>query len=464
MSLFGSLFSSVSGLNAQSKSLSMISDNVANVNTTAYRSASADFANMVTRAPHTLTYSPGGVRSYTSYSMEKQGLIQSSTSPTDAAISGNGLFVVRDQANGPAEQFYSRAGSFEPDFFGNLRNPSGFYLQGWVLDVNEEIVDINALETVNVRQIQGVATATTEIEIGANLNADDTTPSRATDGALHDYAAGNMAAWTADNANGTKPAFTRDIRIYDSLGRPKLVTVGFLKDASDSAGLRWHMEMYAKPGDVESTGATPPHPNGSLAAGTVTFDPNGSLDSWSITPEGAGAATDSPEQPTITIDWLEASGAADSELKLNLGEPGSTTGLTQFSSPNNIAFANQNGAEVGELNGVSIDEEGYVRASFTNGEERKLYRLPVATFPNPSALDPRSGNVYAATDLAGQFNLRFAGVGGAGTIIPSSLESSNVDIADEFTKMIVTQRAYSASSKIISTADQMLDELIRVVR
>ncbi|TVQ33332.1 MAG: flagellar hook protein FlgE [Geminicoccaceae bacterium] len=459
MSLFGSLFSSVSGLTAQSKALSMISDNVANVNTTAYRSASPQFANMVTRAAHTLTYSPGGVRSYTAYSMEKQGLIQSSSSPTDVALSGNGLFVVNDQVNGPSEQFYTRAGSFEPDFFGNLRTPSGFYLQGWVLNVDENIVDINALETVNVRQIQGVATATTAIELGANLNADDKTPSLQVNGALNDYAAGNMADWTVNNANGTKPAFTRDIRIYDSLGRPKLVTVGFLKDATDANGLRWHTEVYAKPGDID-TGV---HPNGRLAAGTVTFNPNGSLAGWNITPEG-GAAVASPDRPAIPINWIAAAGAENSVLDLNFGEPGATNGLTQFASPNNIAFVNQNGAEVGELNGVMIDELGFVKASFTNGEERRLYRLPVATFPNPAALDPRSGNVYAATDLAGQFNLRFAGVGGAGTIIPSSLESSNVDIADEFTKMIITQRAYSASSKIISTADSMLDELIRTVR
>jgi len=149
---------------------------------------------------------------------------------------------------------------------------------------------------------------------------------------------------------------------------------------------------------------------------------------------------------------------------MDFGQAASTSGLTQFSSPSDVGFVTQNGAEVGELNGVRIDEEGFTIASFTNGEERKLYRLPVATFPNPSALDPRSGNVYSQTDVAGEFNLRFAGSGGAGNITPSSLEAANVDIADEFSKMIVTQRAYSASSKIISTADQLLEELLRIAR
>ncbi len=462
MSLFGSLFSSVSGLTAQSKALSMISDNVANVNTTAYRSASPQFANMVTRAAHTLTYSPGGVRAYTSYSMEKQGLIQASSSTTDAAISGNGLFVVRDQVAGPAEQFYTRAGSFEPDFFGNLRTPSGFYLQGWVLDVNGNIVDVNALETVNVRQIQGVATATTAVDIGANLNVDSKTPTANQNVPPDTYVQGtnDMALWHHNQKNGIvpndgiQPAFTRDIRIYDSLGRPKMVTVGFLKDDNPANPNEWFVEIYADQNLLN--GGT--HTNGRLAAGTITFNANGSLDTVNLTPGLAGPNGE------VTIDWNNADGSQNSVVAFDFGDPGTTTGLTQFASPNNIAYVNQNGAEVGELNGVMIDEFGYVKASFTNGEERRLYKLPIATFPNPAALDPRSGNVYAATDLAGQYNLRFAGIGGAGTIVPSSLEAANVDIAEEFSKMIITQRAYSASSKIISTADQMLDELIRVVR
>jgi flagellar hook protein FlgE len=147
---------------------------------------------------------------------------------------------------------------------------------------------------------------------------------------------------------------------------------------------------------------------------------------------------------------------------VDLGTVGETDGLSQFSSPTNVAFVRQNGAAVGELNGVRIDEQGYVIASFTNAEERRLYQLPVVTFANPAALDPRSGNVFAQTDASGEFNLRVAGRGGAGVLAPSSLEAANVDIAEEFTKMIVTQRAYSANAKVINTTDQMLDELIRI--
>ncbi|MDH3659096.1 MAG: flagellar hook-basal body complex protein [Alphaproteobacteria bacterium] len=151
-------------------------------------------------------------------------------------------------------------------------------------------------------------------------------------------------------------------------------------------------------------------------------------------------------------------------MEFDFGTPGETSGLSQFASNFNVVFVTQNGAEVGQLNGVSISDEGYVIASFSNGEQQKLYKLPISNFFNPLALNPRSGNVYSETVASGTFNLREAGIGGAGKISPSSLEAANVDIADEFTKMIVTQRAYSANARIITTTDEMLDELIRISR
>jgi flagellar hook protein FlgE len=167
MSLFGSLFSGVSGLAAQRQAMATISENVANVNTTAYKRASAEFSTLVTRAATASILSPGGVRPHTMYSIGQQGLVQASESPTDVAISGNGFFVVNSQADGSGEQLYTRAGSFTPDFLGNLRTTSGFFVQRWALDANGEIVDLNTLQTVNVRIINGLAAATTRVEVGA---------------------------------------------------------------------------------------------------------------------------------------------------------------------------------------------------------------------------------------------------------------------------------------------------------
>jgi flagellar hook protein FlgE len=429
MSLFGSLYSGVSGLGAQSRAMSMISDNVANVNTTAYKGAMAQFSNLVTGASASQSYSPGGVRAFSKLTIGNQGLIQNSNSPTDAAISGAGFFVVNSLADGTGEQVYTRAGSFSPDFLGNLRTPSGQFLQGWLLDANEDVVDVNNVETVNVAIVAGLATATNEVSMGVNLSADQSEHGGA-------YAVGDLADGTLE------PHFSRNVQVYDSLGRPQTLTMGFLKTAANT----WQAEIYAADPTVVTAGGVP------LASGTLTFNGDGSL------------ATNAFDGVPIIIDWAAATGADDSTITFDLGTIGETDGLTQFASPTNVVFVQQNGAEVGELNGVSINDEGYVVASFTNGQERKLYQLPLATFANPAGLAPRSGNVFAQTDQSGEFNLRVAGRGGAGVLAPSALEAANVDLAEEFTKMIVTQRAYSANSRVITTTNSMLEELIQISR
>ncbi len=447
MSLFGSLFSGVSGLAAQSQAMGMISDNVSNVNTTAYKGAAAEFTTLVTRSAAASRFAPGGVRAGTLNEINRQGLIQNSSSSTDIALDGNGFFVVNALPDGNGEQLYTRAGSFKADFLGNLRNSAGFYLQGWALDASENVIDVNTLSTVNTRLINGLATATTSIDIGANLDA-----GQAAFGGT--YAAGDMALYgSSGGTSGVQPHFIRDVPVFDSLGRSHNVTVAFLRDPAANT---WNFEAYADPAEVE----TGDHANGLLASGQITFTGEGTLTSAAITPLYPTTTTGDP----VGINWLDTGGANDSALTFNMGTVGLSDGLTQFESDFNVAFVTQNGAEVGELNGVSIDENGYVIASFTNGQEQKLYKLPIATFANPLALDPRTGNVYAQTDNSGAFNLRDAGHGGAGKIAPSALEGANIDLADEFTKMIITQRAYSANARVITTTDQMLDELVNISR
>lgn len=446
MSLFGSLFSGVSGLTAQSRAMGMISDNIANVSTTAYKGATAQFANLVTRQPGAASYTPGGVRAQTLYNIGAQGLIQSSASPTDAAISGAGFFVINTQPDGAGAQIYTRDGAFLPNADGNLVTPSGYFLQGWALDENEAVADVNRLQSVNVRNINGLAAATTRVGIGANLDADQAPFAGA-------YAAGDLAAWQATGGvGGVRPSFTRDVQVYDSLGRPHDLTMAFLRAG---AANEWQVELLADPAEVDPA----QHPNGLLGAGTVTFTGAGALAAANVTPVVSGV----PGTP-VEIGWAAADGADPSLVTFDFGTPGTTGGLTQLASPTDVAFVRQNGSAVGDLMGVSIDKQGFVIAAFTNGEQRKIYELPIATFANPTALDPRSGNVFAQTDGSGVFNLREAGTGGAGTLAPSALEAANVDLADEFTKMIVTQRAYSANAKVVNTADQMLDELIRIGR
>lgn len=192
------------------------------------------------------------------------------------------------------------------------------------------------------------------------------------------------------------------------------------------------------------------HPDGStvLVQGAINFDGNGRLN-----------AEDDPLTGEVLVDIDDinfTSGASLQDIDFNIAN------FTQFSGEYNVIYSEQNGAELGLRTGVSIDSEGFVSAQFSNGQSAKIYKLPVATFSNANGLNELSGNVYRESDASGEYNLREAGKGSAGVIESGTLEGSNVDLADEFSKMIVTQRAYSAGTKVITTADEMTAELLRL--
>jgi flagellar hook protein FlgE len=157
------------------------------------------------------------------------------------------------------------------------------------------------------------------------------------------------------------------------------------------------------------------------------------------------------------------SGAANNQLiSFNFGTADKANGLVQYDADFFTSFINQNGVRFGSFTGVNISEAGLVTAIFDNGQTQPLYQIPLVTFANPNGLEPKTGNAYAQTERAGEFILRVAGQAGTGEIIASSLEMSTVDIAEEFSNMILTQRAYSANTRVIKTADEMISELIQV--
>ena len=164
----------------------------------------------------------------------------------------------------------------------------------------------------------------------------------------------------------------------------------------------------------------------------------------------------------VGINWLDASGPNDSSVALDLGTLGAADGLSQFSSDYNISFVIKNGAEVGELNGVAVDQEGFVIAELHQRRDAEDLQAADRDLRQPAGARSAHRQRVCQTAASGEFNLRDAGRGGAGMIAPSSLESANVDLGEEFTKMIVTQRAYSANARVITTTDEMLDELIRI--
>ena len=444
MSVYGALFSGVSGLAANSNALGMIADNITNINTVGYKATKARFSTLVTEGGSGTTYSPGGVQANPQTLVNTQGLLQASTSNTDLGIIGQGFFVVSDNSNNGLTSTnikFTRAGSFFPDDAGFLRNTAGLYLKGWPLDQNGNIPtnlgDLSTLETINTSGLTGTAEATTSVKLRANLQSSQTVSPL--EGAYN-------AAVSANNmASGAVPAdFERNVQIYDAQGGTHTITISMLKSSTPN---QWHVEMYAKPAsDV-------PGLDGQIATGTMAFNPDGSFDAAGTTP-----ALLAP----IAAAWTN--GSSPGNVTFDFGTDGKTDGFTQYDSVSTLISSSVNGAVFGNVTGVEISEDGTVTAQFDNGLVKPVYRLPIANFQNPDGLERATGNSYTQSDQSGIFSLQTAGTGGAGVIAPSTLEASTVDLAQEFTNLITTQRAYSASTKVITTADQMLDELNQLKR
>lgn len=423
MSLFGAMFSSVSGLLAQSQTLGEISDNISNSQTIGYKSAGQNFSTLVTDPMTNTSYSSGGVVAHPYQLISSQGLIQSSQSPTSLAVSGQGFFVVSESAtpSTTTPDLFTRAGAFTPDANGNLVNAAGFYLQAFPTDAfgnvsSPNFTSTSGLQTVNTNGLSGTAAPSQNLTIAANLPATDAT------GTTHDVTT----------------------QVYDSLGVTHNLVLRFTKTATAN---QWNLAIQSM--TVAATGASsattvalsPSNP------ATVTFNTDGTFASSTGT--------------SIAISGF-STGAANDTINLDLGTAGQTDGLSQFSSSFQLASVKQDGRTFGTLTSISIDKSGLATASFSNGETRPFAKIPLATFTNPDGLLAESGNVFQVTQNSGPLLLQFASSGSAGQIDSGALEASTVDLANEFGNMIVTQQAYSASAKVFNTADQMMQVLNNV--
>ncbi len=528
MSIFGAMFSGVSGLQAQSQALGMIADNISNVNTVGYKGSTARFSTLVTGAATATTFTPGGVQSNTNQLIDKQGLLQSSVSASDIAIIGKGFFIVNTNAvpaNG--EILYTRAGSFLPDKDGLLRNTGGFFLQGWPTDAQGVVTvsnpnQLSSLQTVNTIGISGSAVATSLINLGANLPAADavgTTHSMTIDifdslGVSHTtsftFTKSAIGSWnispTPPPGSGVSTLTNSSSQVYAAAGLLEFASVPADGDTIIIDGTTYEFDTDASVGGgntaVDISGAAGSTTavatalkgviadtryvastntlrfNQSTAGAAVTFNAAGTT---AISQSVLGAFTvpaTASNTAAITFDgnglpltfnvanftstWVN--GATPTSATFDLGTIGKSDGMTQYSDTFTTYFITQNGIRFGVFNGVTISETGLVSALFDNGQTTPIFKIPVASFNNANGLQSISGNVFRATDTSGASLLNIAGTGAAGKIAPSALEAANIDIATEFTSMIVTQQAYSASAKIITVADEMLDEVIRIIR
>jgi flagellar hook protein FlgE len=532
MSIYGALYSGVSGLFAQSQALGTISDNISNVNTVGYKATSDTFSTLVTEAATSTSYTPGGVIAHPRQLIDHQGLLQSASSPTDIAVSGNGFFVVNTSAASQSGTpfLFTRAGDFQPDANGNLVNTAGYYLQGFPTDASGNIITTNrttttGLETVNVQGLSGTAAATQNITVAANLPATDAA------GTVHDITAqiydslgvahnltleftkaATLNEWTvaapsltlasSGAASGTV-TFGPSVVTFNTDGTLNTVSnpsnLLSTPEASASAAFSGYTTIPAASNTFDILD------NNGNNLGTVTYDNTDSLNTIAakitaaapsvaatVVPNGVNfqlqvtsathpllslgndtgnfitqlGITDTPSAANPEVVQLSSfsTGAANDNITLNLGTSGKSDGLSQFSNNFALSSVSQDGRQFGNLSGISIDETGLVVATFTNGQTRPFSKIPLATFPGTDYLKAVTGNAYQATAQSGNFLLQDAGSGNAGTVQSGALEQSTVDLANEFSNMIVTQRAYSASARVITTADQMLQVLDQIGR
>jgi flagellar hook protein FlgE len=430
MSLYGALLTGVSGLDANSRALSITSSNIANVNTVGYKASSAAFATFLAGSGSTQVAS-SSVLVRPNAHLSQQGLLTTTASATDLAVSGNGFFLVCEDPANPESLLYTRAGAFAPDANGFLRNAAGYYLEGWTLNPDGTLpANRSNLSAIDLTTLNGTAQETNNISLRANLQSSAT--------AVPGYVADDMF-------NGVvTPQFEQTINVFDSQGGARPLKLSFVKTAANS----WAYEVSYQ-GPIADIGAG----NNPVATGTITFNSDGTL----ATPVSGSA--------TFNVPWvLAATGLQPQSVTVEFGTVGESDGVSQFDSASALTSASVDGAPFGALASVSVDELGYVTALFDNGIQRKVFKVPLATFANPNGLATEPGNAYRSSDSSGLPAVLEANTGGAGDIASFALESSTVDLAKEFSDLITTQRAYSAATRIITTADDMLQELMQIKR
>jgi flagellar hook protein FlgE len=408
--MIGSLYSGISGLRANTSAMSVIGDNIANVNTTGFKASRVSFSNVFNAAIGQSEMQVGrGVTMSGISANWSSGTMQNSSNVTDLAINGQGMFIVRNPSDGA--QYYTRAGQFEFDRDNYLVNSDGLRVQGFSMDPLGNLGPLG-----NITMPTGMSTPQPTSELTMELNLD------------------------ANAAVGD--TFDTTVTAYDSLGNPIELTFNYTRTAAG-----W--DYYVTP----ATGSATP----ALGAEySLVFDASGALVPGSCNPPGAN--------PTIAVTGLTA--AADMSitwayLDSDNATDGSVTGYAAASVKN---AQNQDGFPSGMLQGISVDEDGIFTALYSNGTMQPFAQVALADFASYSGLAKQGSNLFTSSLASGQPVIAAPNTGGTGAIAPSSLEMSNVDLATEFVELITTQRAFQANSKVITTSDEVLSELINIKR
>ena len=462
MGIYGAINAAVSGLAAQARALENISGNVANSQTTGYKRLDTTFSDLVSGGGSKQSNQVSGTTYATSRATNTlQGDIESNKDvDTYMAINGEGYFVVTsasDVVDGQTtfadSEYYTRAGDFEIDENGYLVNGSGYYLMGFELDPNTGNAVGDSVGVIRIDDQPLAAQASTEIEYQANLPLtptsvpiyDGTNPASA----LLDITGAGVGP--GDIAPGDETTFLEGTisggttTIYNQNGSPLDVEVRWGKTANAAGAVNDTWNLY-----ISSGGNTPAW----YQMGSVEFDGAGDLAAVNAGVNGAvNGSGDGFDIATITIGEVTTTNVEFSFAN------GDLTGYSDVSGKASSVTLDQDGFPAGEIVGIAIDESGRINATYSNSQVRGLYEIPLATFDAEQELRRVDGAAFAATPTSGEPDLT-----GGGAILSNSLELSNADIATEFAKLIVTQQAYSANSKVVTSSDEMLNDALNMIR
>ena len=421
--MFTSFSTALSALSADSTAIDVVGNNLANLNTPGFKTSEVCFRDLVTESLGAGlgttqvgfgTGQPLTVREFT------QGAIQTSAGLLDAAVQGDGFFVVQ---NASGQDQYTRAGNFQTDTSGNLLTDTGDKVQGWMIDPTTGQINTNGdignivVPVGSLKPPVATSTITDDFNLDSNSAADSTS------------------------------AFTTPVTVYDSLGTSHILTLNFQKTAANT----WSYQV-TMPGDEISGGtAGTPFPI-SGASGTLTFDSTGQL-----TSPAAGAPI------TFTIPGLN-DGASDMNLTWDPFNESTGAGrITQFGESSSSSASSQNGSAAAELSTVGLADGGQILAEYTDGTQVMVAQVALASIRNPNSLIATGNNNFQLSALTATPSIGMPGTGGRGTIQGGATEASTVDIATEFTSLIVYQRAYEANAHVVTTADTLSQDTINLI-
>lgn len=460
-----SLYSGVSGLQNHQTRMDVIGNNISNVNTTGFKRGRVNFQDMISQqvgGAAKPTEELGGVNpkdvglGMTIATIEQvfsQGNLQTTGVSTDVAIQGNGFFILKDGD----ESFYTRNGQFGLDSNGTLVNPAnGQRVQGWMArDLNgEQIVQTAATPTDLVVPVgsKDPAKATENVLFACNLNKN--TP-EILEGASE-----------SDIAKGT---WGTEQKIYDSFGNEHLLSVSFTKVPGVANSWQATVNVDADNADFTQTRVGLGTTDGVQNTFIVNFDNYGQLASVE---DSSGNISNQEGEIILQTSFTVPEANADENgnphrqtFSINLGTIGSMKNtITQSASPSSTKAYSQDGYKLGYLDNFKIDSSGTITGVYSNGTNRVIGQLALATFANDRGLEKAGNNTYVETNNSGQANIGESGIAGKGSLLAGALEMSNVDLSEQMTDMIVTQRGFQSNAKTIQTADTLLETVLSLKR